>query len=213
MDGVKDVGLDGREAVRDRADAAALDVVGVVARPAVVVVEPLFDAVVDDRGQEGRGGVGGVHALDVVVDADLQVHDPVELAGEGGVEVVESGEVFGLAGLRADLLAGQLVAAVVQGQLQDLGHVQVAGQDVGLLAEGPGLDAAGAAALAGVLHGLADAHLLHDHGVGVEDGRVAVALADDLAAALRNRSGVFWLICTLVWGCRSCSSSTTSRMR
>ena len=187
--GVEDVGLDGREAVGDGADAAALDVVGVVARSAVVVVESVLDAVVDDRGQEGRGRVGGVHALDVVVDADLEVHDPFELAGEGGVEVLEGREGERVAGSGADLAAGQLVAAVVQGQFQDLGDVKVARQDVGFLAEGARFDAARAAAFAGVLHGLADADLLHDHGVGVEDGRVAVAVLDDARRGLEEGVG------------------------
>ena len=86
-------------------------------------------------------------------------------------------------------LAGAGVDAVVQGQLQHLQQVEVAGEDVGLLAEGAHLHAAGAAALAGVLQGLALAQLLLHHRVGVEQRGEAVAVADDLQGVLEHGVG------------------------
>ena len=71
------------------------------------------------------------------------------------------------------------VDPVVEGDLQQLGQVEVAGQDVGLLAEGTGLDATAGATLARVLDALAHARQLGHDRVGIEHRGVAVALADD----------------------------------
>ena len=95
-----------------------------------------------------------------------------------------------VAGLRAELLPGARVDAVVQGDLQHLGQVEVAGQVVVLLAERAHLHAAARAAAARVGHDLALPHqLLHDQ-VGVEDRGLAEAGADDLAGALDEAVGV-----------------------
>ena len=69
----------------------------------------------------------------------------------GVVQFLERLEAAGVAGLEADLLAGFRVDTVVQRDFQDLRGVQVACQQIGFLAEGAHLDAAGAAALAGIL--------------------------------------------------------------
>ena len=76
--------------------------------------------------------------------------------------------------------------AVVQRELQDLGQVEVAGEDVRLLAEGAGLHAAAGPALARVLDALALAQQLRHDAVRVEQRREPVALADDPA---RSRAG------------------------
>ena len=82
------------------------------------------------------------------------------------------------------LPTGARVDAVVERDLQHLGHVEVAGQAVVLLAERARFDTAAGAAVARILDTLAGAdHLLHDH-VGVEDGGLAEAGADDLGRAL-----------------------------
>jgi hypothetical protein len=67
----------------------------------------------------------------------------------------------------ADVLARAHVEAVVEGEFQHLHEVEVAGEDVGLLAEGAHLDAARAAAFAGVLEGLALTELLFHHRVSL----------------------------------------------
>ena len=77
----------------------------------------------------------------------------------------------------------------MQRQFQHLDQVEVAGEDVGLLAEGPGLDAAAAAAGPGVLQRLALADLLLDHRVGVEDRGEAVAVADHPQGVLEQGVG------------------------
>ena len=147
---IVDVLLYRGEAVGDGADAAALDVVAVVARAAVVVVLSVLDAVVDDAGEVGGRHVGRVLVAQVVVDADLRVDDVGHLLLEGRVEVVEGLEVGELAGLDADLFAGEEVDAVGEDVLEELRHVEVAVEQVGFLAGAAGLDAAAGAAFARV---------------------------------------------------------------
>ena len=89
----------------------------------------------------------------------------------------------------ADVLARAHVEAVVQREFQHLHQVEVAGEDVGFLAERAHFDAARAAALARVLERLALAELFFDDGVGVEERREAVAVADDAQRVLQHRVG------------------------
>ena len=153
--------LDRRERVGDRARAHALDVGRVVARAAVVVVLAGGDAVADEEREEGRGHIAGVQPLDDVVAPDLDVDEVAQLLLEGGEELVEGLERARIAGLRAELLAGARIDAVVQRDFQHLGQVEVAGEVVVLLAERAGFDAAAGAAAAGVHQALARAqHLL-----------------------------------------------------
>ena len=62
----------GRQAVGNGSDAAALNVVGIVARTAVVIVFYIFDTVPDDDRKKRRRGIDGIHAFDDVVDLDFQ---------------------------------------------------------------------------------------------------------------------------------------------
>ena len=121
---------------------------------------------------------------------DLDVDEVAQLRREGREDLVEATRSEpGAPVVRAQLLAGARIDAVVQRQLQHLHQVEVAGEDVGLLAEGPDLDAAAAPAGPGVFERLALAELLLDHGVGVEDRREAVALADDAQGVLQQGVG------------------------
>ena len=80
---------------------------------------------------------------------------------ERGQQVVEAvASCFRPAGPQAQPPAGPRIDAVVQRQLEDLHQVEVAGEDEGLLAEGPRLDAAAATAGPGVRQRLALAELL-----------------------------------------------------
>ena len=98
--------LDRGQGVRDRAEADALDVVRVVAGAAVVVVLAAGDAVVDQDRQEGGGHVRRVEPLDDVVAPHLDVDQVVELPAVGFEELLEGAELLGVAGRKADLLAG-----------------------------------------------------------------------------------------------------------
>ena len=178
--------LQGREAVRDAADAHGLDEAVVVAGAAGVVVPALGDAVVGDDGEEGVRHAPGVEALDDLVAPDLDVQEVADLGLEGREELVRGLEPGGVAGLRADLLLGAGVEPVVQRQLQHLHQVEVAREDVGLLAEGAHLHAAGAAPFPRVLQRLALAELLLHHGVRIEERRETVAIADDLQGMLQH---------------------------
>ena len=182
--------LDRRQRVGDRADADPLDVGGVVARAAVVIVTALGDTVVDQGREERRGHVGRVEPLDDAVAAHFDLDEVPHLRQERREEVVECGEARRIAGARAELAAGARVDAVVQRQLQHLRDVEVAGQDERLLAERTHLDAAGRAAVPRILHALAHPHQLLDDQVGVEDGRLAEPGADDFAGALDEAVGV-----------------------
>src|SRR5512136_2178031 len=51
---IEHVGLDGGKTVRDRANAAALNVVGVITRSTIVVVLPIGYTVVDHHRKKGR---------------------------------------------------------------------------------------------------------------------------------------------------------------
>ena len=70
-----------------------------------------------------------------------------------------------------------------------------------------------AAAGARVLERLALPQLLLDDGVGVEERREAVALADDAQGVLQQASGVLRESCRFLLGCSRCISSMTSSSR
>ncbi len=184
---VVDVPADGAQDVRDRAHADALDVVRVVAGPAAVVIAPVLDAVVDEDRQERRRQVLGVEAFDDVRAADLDVDEVADLPAESLEELVERFECRRVAGLEADPFPRPRVDAVPHGDLEDLGQVEVSGQDVGLLAESPRFDAAAGPAVAGVGDRLALADELLDDGVGVEDRGLAEAGLDDLEGPEEER--------------------------
>lgn len=181
---LEDMLLDRGHGVGDGAEACALDVVGVVAGTAVVVVLALGDAVVDEDGKEGGWSVLREHAVDVVVDLYLLEHHVFELLQESRVQVLEGPELPGVAGGDADLTAGDGIHTVVQSQFQKFGHVQIACEQICLLAEGADLDTAAAASLTGVLQALALTDEFLDVCVGIEEGRIAVSETDDLAGGL-----------------------------
>jgi hypothetical protein len=89
------------------------------------------------------------------------------------------------------LLSGEGIDAIVEGEFEHLGQVEIAGEDVGFLAEGADLDAAAATAGAGVFEGLALSELFLNDGVGVEDGREPIAFADDAEGVFEEMIGAF----------------------
>ena len=86
--------------------------------------------------------------------------------------------------MRAELNAGARVAAVVECQFEQLGQVEIAGQNVGFLAEGAHLHAAARAAAACVAQRLALPDEFLDDQVAVENRGLAEAGADDAGGAL-----------------------------
>ena len=137
--------------------------------------------------RNGAGRYFGVELLDDVAAPDLDVDEVADLLPEGLEELVEGPERRRVPGLEPDPLPGPRVDAVVHGDLEDLGQVEVARQDVGFFPEGPGLDAAAGPAVAGVDHALALADELLDDGVGVEDRGLAETGLDDLERAQEER--------------------------
>ena len=142
----------------------------VVACAAGVVVAALADAIVGEHGQQRRRHQPGVHLLDDLVAAHLDFHEMVQLPAKGGEQIVEAPEAGRRCrSRRPELLSGPRVHAIVQRQFQHLHQIEVAGEDVGLLAERARFDATAATAGSGVLQRLALAHLLLDHCIGIED--------------------------------------------
>ncbi len=137
--------------------------------------------------EERRRHLGRVHPLDELVAADLDLE---EVRGTGRRR-------RRTARRRSANDAGSPVAGpswrpvrgstpLCSASSRHLGQVEVAGEDVGLLAEGAHLHAAAAAAGARVLEGLALAQLLLHDGVGVEERREAVALGDHPQGVLQD---------------------------
>jgi len=86
--------------------------------------------------------VESVEALDDIVAGQLDFDEMGHLLPESGHEIVELAPFRRLTAVRSELAARAGVETVVQGQLEDLGDVEIAGENIGLLAEGPGFDAA-----------------------------------------------------------------------
>ena len=184
--------LERRHRVGHRAQADALDVAGVIARAAVVIVLAAGDAVVDQQREQRGRHVAGIEPLDEVVAPHLDVDQVGELGAVGGQQLVKGRKRARIARFQPDPLPGARIDAVVQGQLEHLGHVQVAGQVVIFLAKGADLDAAAGAAGPRVGHRLALAHQLLHRGVGVEHRGLAEPGADDARRALDKRVGALF---------------------
>ena len=137
--------LEHGEAVSCRTKTGALDIVGIIARTGIVIVPTLADAILDDNRKKRSRCVLGEHTIDVVADPHLGVDDEIQLPGKGLVKLFVTGKVTRLARLNPRPLTGHRVDAVVQCDLQNLRHIQVAGQNISLLAEGTDFDAATAA--------------------------------------------------------------------
>jgi len=187
---VEDVLLDRGQGIGEGADAHALDVGGVVACPAGVVILAAGDAVIGQQRKEGGWHVAGVQALDDLVAAHLDIQEVLHLAFKGGEQFVEGCKTGGFTCLRAQLPPAARVTPVVQGQLEHLGQVEVAGQNVSFFAEGAHLHAARRAAAAGIADGFAHAHQLFYDQVRVEYGGLPEAGADDLGGAAHKAIGV-----------------------
>ena len=105
--------------------------------------------------------------------------------------MVKGLKILCLAGFGAQLLAGNLVHAVEQGQLEDLRQIEVPLQDVGLISERSSFHAAGAAALPGVLQALAGVHQFLDDRLRVVEGGLSPAFPGNLAGPLQKFPGIF----------------------
>jgi len=176
---VEDVIFDRGQDVGHRAQADALDVVRVVARSSGMVVLALRDTIVDQDGEERRRKDGRPKPLDDGVSRDLDIHEIAELRLERGEEIVIGLEFRRVAGFQADDLPRPRVPAVVEGDLQNFGHVEVAGQGVVFLAECARLDAAARSAVPRVLDGFSLPDEFLNDRVGVENRGLAEPGLDD----------------------------------
>ena len=166
--------------VGNGAQSTALDVVRVVAGTLVVVIAAFADAVLDHHGEEWGGGVFGKHLIDVVADSDFLIDHVIDLFVEGVVELFVGGEIAGVTGGDPCHFAGAGVDAIIQSDLEHLGHVEVAGEDVGLFTKGTNLDTPGTSTFAGIGERFPLTDHLQHIGIGVKHGGVSVALANDV---------------------------------
>ena len=96
---VEDIVFDGCQGIRDRTDTDTLDVFGVVACAAGIVVLALGDAVIGDDRQERSGHVLRVDALDPVGARDLDVDEVAHLAAVGIPQFFIGGVIFRFSGM------------------------------------------------------------------------------------------------------------------
>ena len=96
--------LQGCEAVGYGAETGTLDVGGVIACAAAVVVLTLLYAVVYIQTEECGWGVELEHTLYVVIHAELQVHEINHLLVPSLIEFLEALECARVAGLQTELL-------------------------------------------------------------------------------------------------------------
>ena len=174
--------LERGKTVGNGSQARTLYIRGVVASSTAVVVAALLNAVVDIKTEEGGRSIKREHALDVVVDRELQIDKIFHLSVPCVVKLLEGFELPGIARFQTKSLACLGVNAVVQGYLQNLRRVQIARQQIGLLAKGSHLNTPRAASLASILQRLAGTDHLLDISVWVENAGIAVPLSDDLQA-------------------------------
>ena len=176
----KNVLLQGSEAVCNGAQTRTLDIGGVVTGTTAIVVLTLLNAVIDIETQERSRSVEREHPLDIVVHREFQVDEVLHLPVPGIVELFVGLEAAGITCLESEFLARLWIDAVMECNLQDLRCIQIACQQIGLLAKSTDFDAARTASLAGILHRLpCPYHLLHIS-VWIEDGWIAVTLTNHL---------------------------------
>ena len=99
------------------------------------------------------------------------------------------------------MLLGDRVETVVKRDFKDFRSVEIACEQISLLAEGSHFDTSAASAFTCVFERFARTYHFLDVGVGVEDRRIAVSLTDDLkscfkelvGSVLGNMDGQTWL--------------------
>ena len=152
---LEDVLLQDREAVGCRAETRALDIGRVVARTAIVVVFSAFDTVVDEQRKEGCRRILGKHTVDVVAYAHLLVDNEVKLLQVSLIQFVVRLECPRVARFEADFRPCYRVDTVIQGNFQNLRHIQITSQQVSLFTEGSYFDTAAAPTFASIFQALA----------------------------------------------------------
>ena len=179
--------LDRRQAVGQAADADELNEGVVVAGPAGVVVAASANAVVGEHGEK-RGGHQRAYICSMIwLPRILISRKWCNCRRKAANRSSKHWNADGWSRRGPELLSGARVHAIVQRQFQHLHQIEVASEDVGLLAESARFDATAAAAGPGVFQRLALANLfLHDR-IGVEDRREAIAVANHPQRMLQHR--------------------------
>src|SRR5450830_1527901 len=178
---VEDMRLERRQAVGAAPRCRDLNVRRVVPGSTVVVVTPPRNAVLHEERQERCRHLLGIQPLDDVVATHLDVHEVMQLRFECFKQLAIASKCSWITRVQTDDLAGTWVQTVMQGHFENLGQVQVAGENVRFTAERTGFDTAGNAAHASIDDRLALAEeFLNDH-VGIEDRGLTPAFADDLS--------------------------------
>ena len=126
------------------------------------------------RREKRHGHEAGVDLLDEVVAANFDAQKMAKLDGPGLEKLLERSKPARIAGGKPELLAAPGIQAVVQGDFEHLGQIEITGEEIGLAAESPGfLHATAASPLAGIFHRLSLTHQFLNNGIGVENRGLA----------------------------------------
>ncbi len=130
-------------------------------------------------------------SLDHVVPGNLDIDKVLQLPPEGCTQILE--RFKGLRDRHVSIpicLPGLRIHPIMQGKLQHLHQVEIAGQNIGFCPEGPALHAAGGSAVAGILQAFPLPDQLLDNGIGVEDGGLTKAGFDNLYGPVHKTIGI-----------------------
>jgi len=123
----------------------------------------------------------------VYLNADKMLH----LFTEGFQKPAIIFKISGIAGADSHFSARAGIDTIVQGDLQNLGQVEISCQDVTLGAESPAFHTSAGTAIAGVVNIFPLPRQLLDDGVGIEDGRLSESGFGDLNGSVNEPVRIF----------------------
>ena len=110
--------LDGAQAIGNGSNTRALNIIGIVTRPAVVIILTVLNAIADDNRQKGCRHGDGIARAKVVIHLDLCGDGIIKLLFKCGIEIFKTLEILGVPRLNADLLACQSIDTIVESQFE-----------------------------------------------------------------------------------------------
>ena len=178
--------LNSGQTVRDRSDPHSLDIAGIVSRPARIVILSPADTVVGQYGKERHRHFLCINLFNDQISSYLNIQEIAHLGTEGLPQLLIASEIIAISCFRPQLGAGHIVIAVKQRQLQYFGNVEIAGKDIGLVAEGSRLHTAAGSSLSGILDALSRIQQFLDNSLRIIKGRLPPALSGYFTGLLQK---------------------------
>ena len=182
---------EGRHHIRNGAQAHALNIGGVIAGAAGMVIRSGCNAVIDQQGQKRRRHKCGIETLDHIIAPDLDIDKIFHLPDKSAKEVIEFGELLGVAGFNSDFFTGPGVFPIMQGDLKYFWQIEVSGKDIAFLSESPDLNTSAGPAPAGVIQGFPLADQLLNNQIRIKYRRLTKAGSDDSGCPLDEPVRIF----------------------